>query len=111
MYEIYVKERPPHDWRCARCVRERDRDRRHRRDRRPLLPVLPLVDAALLGYLLSFFPSVLATAPMALGTRQSVRFALLAAAVTGLVVVTLRWAGWIGLIVNECVLQDNRCFD
>jgi hypothetical protein len=75
------------------------------------LPVLPLVDAALLGYLLFFLSPVLAAAAVALGARHSVRFALVAAAVTGLVVVTLSWAGWIGLIVNECVLQDNRCFD
>jgi hypothetical protein len=75
------------------------------------LPVLPLVDAALLGYVLFFFPPVLATAAVALGARHSGRFALLAAIVCALVVVTLSWAGWIGLIVNECVLQDNRCFD
>jgi hypothetical protein len=75
------------------------------------LPVLPFVDAVILGYVLFLFVPVLVTAAMAIGAEHSLRFALFAAAVTAIVVVTLSWAGWIGLIVNECVLHDNRCFD
>ena len=75
------------------------------------LPVLPLVDAVLLGYVLFFFVPVLVSAALALGAEHSLRFALFASVMTAIVVVALSWAGWIGLIVNECVLHDNRCFD
>ena len=75
------------------------------------LPVLPFVDAVLLGYVVFFFVPVLATATLAWGAKQSTRFVVIAAAVTAGAVVAFSWAFWIGLIVKECVLQDNRCFD
>jgi hypothetical protein len=75
------------------------------------LPVLPLIDAVLVGYVLFFLGPVLGAAALGLRSGHSGRFALLAAAVAAIAVVAFSWAGWIGLIVNECVLHDNRCFD
>jgi hypothetical protein len=75
------------------------------------LPVLPLINSVVLGYVLFFLVPVLATAGLGLWAGQPGRFAVVAAIVVAIVVVALSWAGWIGLIVNECVLHDNRCFD
>jgi uncharacterized membrane protein len=73
------------------------------------LPVLPITNAAGLGYVLFLLLPVLATAGLALWAGQRRRFAVVAAIVVAIVVIALSWAGWIGLIVNECVLHDNRC--
>jgi hypothetical protein len=75
------------------------------------LPVLPLVDAAPLGYVLFFLFPVLGTAVLGLRAGHPPRFVLAAAVVVAVVVVALSWTGWIGLVVNECVLHDNKCFD
>ena len=75
------------------------------------LPVLPIINAAGLGYVVFFLLPVLATVGLGLWAGQRGRFAVVAAIVVAIVVVGLSWAGWIGLIVNECVLHDNGCFD
>jgi hypothetical protein len=71
-----------------------------------LLPVLPLIDEA--RSLVFFCLPVGATIGLGLAWRQPGRsIALLAALLT----VVLSWAVWIGWIVVECGIQDNRCFD
>ena len=74
-----------------------------------LLPVLPLIDEAL--SLVFFCLPVGATIGLGLAWRQPGRSIALAALLAALLTVVLSWAVWIGWIVVECGIQDNRCFD
>jgi hypothetical protein len=74
------------------------------------LPVLPYSGSGI-GWLLFFAGPVGAIAVLSKRAAYSGRFTLGVAALTAVVIVLLSYAVWIGWIVVECGLMDNRCFD
>jgi hypothetical protein len=74
------------------------------------LPVLPYTGSGI-GWLLFFAVPVAAIAMLSKRAACTGRFTLGIAALTGVVIVFLSYTVWIGWIVVECELMDNRCFD
>ncbi len=74
------------------------------------LPVLPYTGSGI-GWVLFFAGPVAASAMLSKRAACSGRFTLGVTALTGAVIVILSYAVWIGWIVVECGLMDNRCFD
>jgi hypothetical protein len=70
-----------------------------------------IADAALFGDILFCFLPELATVAMASESEACGPFCATRGCLSTGVVVALSWAAWIGLLVNECVPHDNRCFD